>query len=187
VYDGGCDESSEDVFLCNATAIETSSGLLASPNGSCVFEKTGVNPKERALVRLKNVFSGFYLHVDTGSENVNNGDDQTDGSKWQVQYVEGPGSIVMLQNARSNGKFLHAPDEAGKGDPVLLRDSTSDGSKWEVEHVGSGGSMIMLKNSRSGFYLYVPSESGSMGDLVSQTNSTADGSKWLLTDPTDSQ
>jgi hypothetical protein len=181
VYDGGCDGSSDDVFLCNGSVIETNSGLLASPIGSCVFEKTGVSPKERALLRLKNVFSGFYLHVDSGSENVNNGDDKTDGSKWQVQYVEGPGSIIMLQNARSCAHFLHVPSEsASNGDPVLLRPSTSDGSQWEVEHVGNGGSMIMLKNVRSGFYLHVPPESGSIGDGVSQTDSATDGSKWLL-------
>ena len=68
-----------------------------------------------AAFMLKSVRSGFYLHVSAKSMGnggpVFNRDSTTDGSKWQVEFVENSSSIIMLKSVR-NHQYLHVPSQS---------------------------------------------------------------------------
>lgn len=137
--------------------------------------------EDGAVLKLKSVFSGFYLHVE--AETASDGDpvsqlfSRTEGSEWRVKRVGGSGSLVMLKSERS-GYYLHVSTEyTSSGDPVFHTGSTSDGSQWQVESVGSSGRILMLKSIRSGLYLHV---SAVADTSVTQDESASEGSEWLM-------
>lgn len=168
----------------HGTYLVLSKAGLLQQSQSCQTAKKADLSGVTSVVMLKNVRSGYYLHV--SNEHMENGnqllhyDSTSDGSKWVVEHVDNSASIVMLRSIRS-GYYLHVGSNAMKnGDPVYHYASSSDGSKWQIEPVDNSGSTVMLKSVRSGYYLHVSDKQMNNGDPVLQYDSASDGSKWQI-------
>jgi len=112
------------------------------------------------VIMLRNVRSGYYLHVIGGVGkymHVTHSHSMSDGSKWQVDLVNDLQSCVFLKNVRSGNELHVRSQEASPGGRVAHWSSRTAGSQWQVQHVGSSGSnLVALKSVRSGCYLTVP-------------------------------